>query len=137
MAKHKLDQEPEPDVFLIAISSHVNDYRLCWALNRKLCISLIRRPADIIEPGPEHPASFTAFDHAGQDFIPWYTVVSNHAAEGVLLADQRQTDFFLIVDASAPMRPNDVLQQVREIEFVLAAFPLELNALRGAHKLLQ
>ena len=40
MVKLKLDLDPDPEVFLIAISSHVNDYRLCWSLNRKLGISL-------------------------------------------------------------------------------------------------
>jgi hypothetical protein len=30
----KLDMEPDPEVMLIGISSHVNDYRLCWSLNR-------------------------------------------------------------------------------------------------------
>ena len=49
MAKLKLDSDPDPDVFLIAISSHVNDYRLCWSLNNSLGIDLGRRKKDIEE----------------------------------------------------------------------------------------
>ena len=57
MTKFKLDMDPDPEVTLIGISSHVNDYRLCWALNRALGINLTRRKSDITDPGPEQLAT--------------------------------------------------------------------------------
>ena len=137
MAKLKLDLEPDPEVFLIAISSHVNDYRLCWSLNRKLGISLSRRESDIEEPGPEHMAHYTAFDHTEEITQAQYSLVSNHAPEGVLVTDQRQTDFFLVVDHATQNSLAEVLEQVRGAEFVLTAFPLDPRELRGAQKILQ
>jgi len=137
MAKLKLDLDPDPEVFLIAISSHVNDYRLCWSLNRQLGISLRKRDNDIEEPGPEHMAHYTAFDHTEEDTQAQYSLVSNHAPEGVLVTDQRQADFFLVVDTATHTPPTQVLEQVRGAEFVLTAFPLDPRELRGAHKLLQ
>ena len=137
MAKLKLDLDPDPEVFLIAISSHVNDYRLCWSLNCKLGISLSRRNKDIEEPGPEQMAHYTAFDHTEEITQAQFTLVSNHAPEGVLVTDQRQTDFFLVVDTATQTPPAEVLEQVRSAEFVLTAFPLDPRELRGAHKLLR
>lgn len=137
MAKLKLGLDPDPEVFLIAISSHVNDYRLCWSLNRKLGISLTRRDTDIEEPGPEQMAHYTAFDHTEEITRAQYSLVSNHAPEGVLVTDQRQADFFLVVDLATHRPPVEVLEQVRGAEFVLTAFPLDPRELRGAHKLLR
>ncbi len=137
MAKLKLDIEPVPDVHIIAISSHVNDYRLCWSLNNTLGIAMERRRRDMEGQGPEQRAYFSAFDHtddAGQANI---TLVSNHAPEGVLLLDQRQADFFLLIDGESSMRPEFVVDQLRQAEFVLAAFPLDIQSLKGAYKLLQ
>lgn len=137
MAKLKLEMEADPEITLIAISSHVNDYRLCWALNRSLGIALCRREHDIADAGPEHMAHYSAFDHTDGPSQAMYTLVTNHTTQGVLLKDHRHADYFLLVDEAAPILPADLLEQVRRTEFVLTAFPLELRDLRGAHKLLQ
>jgi hypothetical protein len=44
---------------VIGISCHVNDYRLCWSLNRSIGIALSRRERDIQDEGD---ASYAAFD---------------------------------------------------------------------------
>lgn len=137
MAKLKLESGPDPDVFLIAISSHVNDYRLCWALNNSLGIDLGRRRKDIEEQGPEHPAYFSAFDHTEEATQANITLISNHAPEGVLVNEQRQADFFLVVDGESMFTPVYALERVRQAEFVLMAFLLDIKSLKSAFKLLQ
>jgi hypothetical protein len=137
MAKFKLDMEADPEITLIAISSHVNDYRLCWALNRKLGISLCRREQDIADAGPEQLAHYSVFDHLDEGSQAMYTLINNHGTQGVLLKDQRQADYFLLVDETAPVPATELLDQVRNTEFVLTAFPLDARLLRGAHKLFQ
>ncbi len=137
VAKHKLDMEPDPEVMLIGISSHVNDYRLCWALNRSLGINLTRRATDIHDMGPEKPASFAAFDHIDDGSQASYLLVNNHCTDGVLLKEHRQSDYFLVVDEAAPITQAELVEQVRSTEFVLMAYPLDARKERGAHKLFQ
>jgi hypothetical protein len=137
VAKHKLDMEPDPEVMLIGISSHVNDYRLCWALNRSLGINLSRRASDITDMGPERPANYAAFDHVDDTSQATYTLVNNHCTDGVLLKEHRQSDYFLVVDEAASITPDELIDQVRRTEFVLMAYPLDPRKERGAHKLLQ
>ncbi len=137
MAKHKLDMEPDPEVMLIGISSHVNDYRLCWALNRSLGINLTRRATDISDMGPERPASYSAFDHVDELSQATYTLVNNHCTDGILLKEHRQSDYFLLVDRSAPITHEELIDLVRRTEFVLMAYPLDARKERSAHKLLQ
>jgi hypothetical protein len=137
MAKHKLDMEPDPEVTLIGISCHVNDYRLCWALNRSLGINLTRRQKDITDPGPEKLASYSAFDHMDEESQAQYVLVNNHCGDGILLKEHKQADYFLLVDEAAPITPDELIDHVRKTEFVLMAYPLDARKERGAHKLLQ
>ncbi len=82
-------------------------------------------------------AHYTVFDHTEEDTQAQYSLVSNHAPEGVLVTDQRQADFFLVVDTASQVPPSELLEQVRGAEFVLTAFPLDPRGLKGAHKLLR
>ncbi len=133
----KLDFGPLPTAEVIAISSHVNDYRLCWALNQSLGLDLAKRDTDLIDQGPERMASYTVFDHHEEDTNTTVSLVANHDAEGVLIPDQRQADYFLVIDPESNLRPVDLLERIRRTEFVLAAFPLEFSTIKGAYKLLE
>lgn len=137
MAKIKLDSPVLPDVHVIAISSHVNDYRLCWSINRSLGLNLERRRTDIDAQGPQGKALFPAFDSIDEETRTTVTLVGNHAPEGVLLADQHQADYFLVIDEEAPLRPEQALEGLRRTEFILAAFELDIRQLKGAYKLLE
>ncbi|MBL8001941.1 MAG: IPExxxVDY family protein [Flavobacteriales bacterium] len=137
VAKYRLEEPVDPEVMLVGISSHVNDYRLCWSLNRSLGINLARRRNDIIEPGPRKELHFAVFEHVDDIHNVRWTLVNNHGDDGVLVKEQRQADFFLVVDEQAPISAADLLQQVRGSEFVLTAFPLAYQDLRTGHKLLQ
>lgn len=137
MAKYRLDELVDPEVMLVGISSHVNDYRLCWALNRQLGINLVRRDNDIVEPGGRTEARFAVFDHTDEGSNARFTLVNNHGDDAILVKEQRMADFFFVVDQAASFDATTLLAQVRQSEFVLAAFPLQIQDLRAGHKLLQ
>ncbi|MBS1570332.1 MAG: IPExxxVDY family protein [Bacteroidetes bacterium] len=137
MAKLKLENDILPDAQVIAISSHVNDYRLCWSLNRSLGIALSRNRSDIEEEGPEHPAFYPVFSHQEEDGAALFSLIGNHAQEGVLIASQRQADFFLVAEGENRPEAAELLGRVRAAEFVLAAFTLDIRSIKGAYKLLQ
>lgn len=137
MAKHKFDSVPLPNIFLIGISSHVNDYRLCWALNKSLGIDLGRRKEDLRPHGSGQAVGFAAFDHVEEETQAMYSLLSNHAPDGVLLGDQRHADYFLLVDEECSLRPGEALTKVRQAEFVLTAFPLDIKTIKDAYKLLE
>jgi hypothetical protein len=136
MAKIKLDLEPSPDIPLIAISSHVNDHRLCWSLNKALGLQMARRRQDIEDQGPEGNAWFAAFDQFGDPDGADWSLIANHAPEGVLVPEQRQADFFLVPGTDDPLAMEHLLRTVRQADFVLTAYIVQANSLRSAHKLL-
>ncbi len=137
MTRIKLDLEPDPEVSVIGISSHEKDYRLCWALNRRLGIAMGRRENDITDDRAGTPSSYAVFDHEEEGTEAHYMLVNNHGLAGSLFKEFRQADYFLVVDNNANIRRDELLDRVRTTEHVLAAFPLEFKEIRGAHKLLR
>lgn len=135
MAKHKLDLEPVPDTNVIGISSHVNDYRICWALNRSLGVQLTRRKDDIVMPDGGSSARFSAYDHVDEDSGALLTLIGNRSEGAWLLKEQKHADYFLVVDVRGPITAEAALERVRNTEFVLAAFMLDLKRLRSGLEL--
>lgn len=132
--KLRLDLEPDPEVNVIGISSHVHDYRLCWSINRSIGIALSRRAQEIRD---EDNAAYAAFDHEDAETHARFTLVNNRGGSGLLVKEQRSADYFLVVDECAPIDPEQLLQRVRSAEFVLAAFSVSFDQLRAGHKLLR
>ncbi len=136
MAKLKLEIQSDPDITVIGISCHVHDYRLCWSLNRSAGLELTRRRTNISDEVNGIVAHYSVYDHVDEPTQAHYTLVNNHSGDGILLREQRQADFFLVVDNElADLRP-DLLDRVRSAEFVLTAFQLPYEQLRAGHKLL-
>lgn len=136
MAKFKLDLDPDPEVTVVGISSHVNDYRLCWSLNRALGLELTRRRTDLHDESNGRASHHAAFDHEAPDIHARVSLVRNLGTEGLLMREHRQADYFLVVDDALTHRWPDLPARVRAAEFVLAAFPLDMENLRTGHKLL-
>ena len=133
--KIKLDIEPDPEVTVIGISCHEHDYRLCWAMNHAMELEFTRRREDIIESGLE--ARFGVFDHIVDPDRGGYMLINNHCEHGVLIADQKNADYFLVVDNEVAEDVPDLMERIRDAEFVLAAFKLQFDQLRNGHKLLR
>lgn len=136
MAKLKLDLEPDPDITVIGISSHVHDYRLCWSINRSVGLELTRRRTDISDETNGILARYSVYDHVDELSQARFTLVHNHCGDGILLKEQRQADFFLVVDNELAEDRPDLMDRIRAAEFVLTAFPLSYDQLRSGHKLL-
>ncbi|MDX9749639.1 MAG: IPExxxVDY family protein [Flavobacteriales bacterium] len=138
MAKFKLDPDPDPEVTVIGISSHVPEHRLCWSLNKATGLRLTRRRTDIADEADGHTAHFATFDQADpDDDAPGsFTLIHNHSSHGVLLPEQKGADYFLVVDKERAAGRPDLLERVRAADFVLAAFVVDLRQLRAGHKLL-
>lgn len=137
MPKHRLDVvETLPQVVVFGISSHVPDYRLCWALNKALGLDLARRREDIVEHARSKDLHYPVFQHSAHDDTVTWSLVCNTCGKRRLIAGQAQADYFLVIDQETAESEQDLLQHLRATEFVLLAYPIELNELRNGHKLL-
>ena len=55
--KYHLEEEYEYDFDLYGISSHEKDYRICWAINNSLGLSLERTTENIEECNNDKPGN--------------------------------------------------------------------------------
>ncbi|MEZ4757612.1 MAG: IPExxxVDY family protein [Flavobacteriales bacterium] len=136
MVKYKLDLQPDPEVVVVGISSHVKDHRLCWSINRSLGLALTRRRVPLSEDQGGRTLTYMAYDHVDQDGAARYTLVNNHGADGCLLKEQRQTDYFLVVDRELAQQHPDLLDRLRATDHILTAFLLPYEGLKEGYKLL-
>ncbi|MBK8225722.1 MAG: IPExxxVDY family protein [Flavobacteriales bacterium] len=139
MAKHKLVDEEEDTaqkVSVIGISCHVPDYRLCWALNLSLGLGLERRRTDIVEHVRGKDLHYPVFQQVGADGMAVWWLICNLCGKRRLIADQKQADYFLVIDQETAEREADLILRLRSTEFVLLAYPVDINESRNGHKLL-
>jgi hypothetical protein len=135
MAKLKLDPGPLPEPKVIGISSHVHPHRLCWSLNMALALELARR-SDLTDAEQSPPVYFTAYQQDVGDEGERWLLVNNVGPSGVLIKEQRQADFLLVLDPEIAEGHPDLLDRLRSAEFVLTAFEVPFTSLRSGHKLL-
>jgi len=136
MAKYKLEEKSAPPLEVFAISCHVPDYRLCWSLNRGLGLELTRRREAIVEQVRGKELHYTVFQQADADSVARWSLVSNMCGKRRLLSSQKQADYFLLVDPEADEPQTALTERLRQCEFVLTAFPVDLDTIKSGHKLL-
>ena len=161
LAKHTLEVSYDYDFLLIGISSHEKDYRICWALNKKLSLDL--KKTDSLEiKGKKQTTpsyfSFFIFDKE-EDFLE-YSVIANfsesksmdikthslfgmedanehHSENELLIPEQKQMNYFLVVRGEMEDDAVDELvKQIKEIDVVQTAVRIDATQLKSKQNLI-
>ena len=126
------------DFLLFGISCHVKDYRMCWALNKKLGISL-KKEENLLLPvqHSEEVNEYPFYSYSDEAFRIKYIVAGNRGTKGLLVKEQKQVDFFLLIEGHYEIvNTYDLLKKLKEIDVILAAFELNPNHLKSKQNLL-
>lgn len=160
MGKHTLEIQYDYDFVLIGISSHEKDYRLCWALNNKFGLELIKvDPLEIKGKKQETPSFFSLFTFDNPDSFLEYTVVANlsesksgsvketdlfgsqikahsHNENEFLIPEHKQLNYFFVVKGEVEETTvQTMVKQLKEIDIVLTAVPIDVTQLKSKHNL--
>lgn len=138
MAKHVLKLELDYDFLLIGISCHLKDYRLCWALNKALGINLNKanKRVEIYNKKAGQHERFTMFDYLEEESEIVYNLISNRSADGYLLPEYKEADYFLQIKEAPHTDADDVAKRIRSIDFVLTAFTVNIDRLKSKENLM-
>ncbi|GAB4132915.1 MAG: hypothetical protein Fur0041_04660 [Bacteroidia bacterium] len=138
MVKLKLEIEYDYDFILIGISCHEKPYRLAWAVNNELGITLERSELlSISLKKNEAPSGFVNFNFEHPDHEVSYTLVQNRSETGMLIPELSQADYFLI--ARGPFgtsEQDEILRRMKAVSFVLTAFAVDPEQLKSKQNLL-
>lgn len=136
MAKHTLSLEEDYDFMLLGICSHVKNYKLCWAINNTFDFKLTKEELDLEVVRSNQNLAFPYYSYRSEENHSTYSLVSNRCENGMLIPEQKQTDFFLIVQNSFDDDATDMLSKLRKLDCVLTAFNVDVNGLKSKENLL-
>ena len=136
--KYLLEDDFEYDFSLYGISSHEKDYRVCWAVNKALDLSLTKQN-DKIEVFHKrqnrysHHSIFSEFDFEKEEEVH---LISNRTKSGYLIPEQKHADYLLMVKGDAIVDKTEIVQKLRQIHFILMCFEIEVSLLKSKDNLM-
>lgn len=136
---HKLDFHQELDFLLIGIISGHKDYRLCFELNKSLALEMYRCKDLVLSAGrPGSSTSHAWFTYGGND-RECYHLIGNRDLDhtGFFMPEMRNVDYFLLIHGAASNFALDkVVEHLRQIKVVSAAYEIEPAELKSAEAFL-
>ncbi len=128
----KFDTEEEFDFLLIGIVCQHKDYRLCHELNEKLELKLVReKDYEVSIAKRMNPALFSFFKYENEEQDLFY-VFENKGQHSLLIAEQKQMDYFLMIKESFKRHTiSELVNSIKQIPVVLGAYPIEARTLKS------
>lgn len=136
--KYSLDEEYDFDFFLLGISCHEKDYRMCWALNHALKIALSKEENDIevIIKKTNRCSLHAMFTYFEEETEVEFRLIANRSTLGVLVPEKAQADYLLMVSDNSESSIEEIRQEVNRIPFVLTSFVVDVESLKSKENLI-
>jgi len=122
----------------IGICSPLKDYRICWNLNKKLDFQLKKIKGIKFEFDEKiKNVLFSLYYHKEEeDFITYY-LISNHRLNKILIPEQRQLDYFLIIKGPInTFKIQSIIKKIKQINNVLTAYDIDMSLVKKANDIL-
>jgi len=135
---HKLKLTPEYSFSMIGISSHENDYRLSWALNKALNIELRKTDNyDVITKKSPVKQSFSKYTYVDETSQLDYILIANSCENGYLMEEYKNLDYvFLISQDFTQEEKQKYLQLVKSAGVIHLATFVDIESLKSKYKLI-
>ncbi|HWV72824.1 MAG TPA: IPExxxVDY family protein [Pseudosphingobacterium sp.] len=137
MNKLTLKYELDIDFNLIAITSPLKDYRLCYYINKVTGLDLYKVEDHEIWFESQRPTYFGRYTHEDVNNDTFYFLLNNKGVEGgVLIPEMKVTDFFLLVKNAID---EELLQwqitQINNLADVVVASEIDPHKLKSKENL--
>lgn len=138
MSKYELEDDYDYDFNVLGISCHEKDYRICWAINQILEISLQKEEKDIeviMKKSNRYSlhAMFTFYD---VDNEIDYRLIANRSTMGFLVPEKQQADYLFLISDNYQVNFAKTINTIKLIPFVLTAFEIDVNSLKSKENLI-
>ena len=160
MGKHTLEIEYDYDFLLIGIASHEKDYRIAWAINKALGLSLTKQNSlEIKGKKQTTPSFFSFFLYENEDAFKEYAVVANLSESKVgekqaqtlfsdsptgksnneneyLIPEQKLMNYFFMVRGEVESTEGEeVIKKLKEMEPVQTVVRIDAKSLKSKQNL--
>lgn len=161
MGKHTLKIEYDYGFVMIGISSHEKDYRICWALNKVLGISLTKNESLEIKSKKQNtPSFFSLFSYEHTEEFIEYSVIANlsenktltpkdhslfgkggkesqSTENGILIPEHKQMNYFFVIRGEMDsIDVEEFIKKIKGIDIVLTAVNIDVTQLKSKKNLI-
>ena len=125
--KHQLIFENDTDIEVFGISSAYIDYRLAWELNLKLSIQLEKQSEklEIEDKKTKEINSFFLYYFYDEENLTKYYLIRNKQENKFIVGEKQFIDYFLCIRDNNSFEDETLLSEMRNMNGVVAVFPLE------------
>ena len=133
--KYHLEDDFEFDFYLVGISCHERDYRVCWGVNQVLNIPLAKeeKEIEVVHKKDNLRSKHTVYSMYDFDAEEEVHLIANRSKTGYLIPEQKQADYLLMVKGDGILAIDEVVPLLKKISFVLTAFDIEVSQIGRAH----
>jgi len=135
----KLKIDNELHYRLVGISCHENDYRLVWAINKKMKMQFVRIGNLIIHSlKMKLDLEFSRYSYQDEDRYLTYHLISNRCPDGFLFPEIKNFDFLMqIIGDITDIETQEFSRKIKKVEVISASFVLQPVKLKGIGQILQ
>lgn len=124
---------------LIGICSQLDDFKLCWHLNKQLGTDFFRDQNDIssLHPKKKVDIFFSLFHHIDTECGLNYSIISNKSLSINLIPEQKQIDYFLKITGETDLIDSiEIIKKLKEIDKVITAYPIDVSTLKSKENII-
>lgn len=125
------------DFYLIGIASHENDYRLAWAINSALRLSLAKSPdAVVFHDKYRHELSLSVFSQEIPAQGITVKLVANRGDNFILLEEFKNVDFLLKIEGEIPLKKlQEIIARVKAIDMVMGVYQIDIQNIKKIQRI--
>lgn len=136
--RHVLTLDHTVDFEMIGICSHHSDYRLVWGLNQQLMTHLSKADDLFVVHSKkgivQSQHSYYSWSDAENQME--YYLIKNKCDGKFLIPEKNQIDYFLFLRDNVFYELDDILDKVKKITSVVAAFIIDTDETPSAEQIL-
>ncbi|MFM7218424.1 MAG: IPExxxVDY family protein [Bacteroidota bacterium] len=129
--------DEEFDFLLIGIATTYRDFRVCREINQALSIEMVRVDDYLIyDPKREEDIPFPFFEFCNEQ-EDRYHLIGNKSDRGLLVSEQKNLDFFLLVKpGQSELDVTEIAQRIKPLRMFQGVFVLDPIKLKSKEYLL-
>jgi RIO-like serine/threonine protein kinase len=136
--KITLKLELDFDFIVLAITTSLKDYRLCFNLNKFAPANFMRVDELALPLSDNHTvALFNRYTYLPENCETEFYLLSNKSSEGLLIPEMNRVDYFLVIKNFIDKEDLEAwITHLKQIPEVLAAVEVDVKKLKSKENLL-
>ena len=139
MNRKILKFEIDLDFILIAVTTSLKDYRVCYYINKQLNFNFIRA-ADLaidLMPGSDKPVYFSLFTYNWEASETDFYFIANKGSDAYLVPEMRKADYFLMIkNYIDETELDEIISALNKIPEIVTAIKIDPKKIKSRENLL-